>query len=275
MELLNFLFFQKAVVSCLLVGISCGLVGVWVLIMKISFIGVAISHAAFAGALLALLLGKPIVSFAFLFSLGAAGILGPLSDRGQLHPETSIGIIFSTTLGLSFLFMGLLPEAKSQALNLLWGSILTLEFSDILILFLTTFFTLAATIIFFKEIQAVIFNRELAKAVGISATLFFYLTLFLSGSVVTSCLKSVGGLLVFSLIINPAASAYQITYSLKKMYILSCVFGIISGLIGLFISTILNLPVGASIVLVSSLIFLVSNIFSPKRRNGTEKKVFQ
>jgi manganese/iron transport system permease protein len=272
MDLINFTFFQKALAACVLAGIACGIAGVWIVVMKISFIGVAISHAAFAGALLALVLDKPVVLFSFIFSLLACAVLGPLSDRGQLHPETSIGIIFSSTLGLAFLFMGILPEGKSQALNLLWGSVLTVNFQDIIMLFATTLLVSLTAILFYKELQSVIFNRELAKASGIAASFFFYLLLFMTGTTVSATLKSVGGLLVFALIINPAAAAYQITYSMKKMYLLSIFFAVVSGWTGLFAASILNLPAGACIVIVSSIIFAVSVIFSPKR---TGKNAFK
>lgn len=269
MELIGLAFFQRALFAALIAGIACGIAGVWIVTMRISFIGVAISHAAFAGALSGLILGKSPVLFAFLFSFLACAVLGPLSDKGQLHPDTSIGIIFSSTLGLAFLFMGILPEAKSQALNLLWGSILTATYRDIILLIITSCLLTVFTILFYKEIQSVIFNRELAKASGIPATIFFYLILFLTGITVSSTLKSVGGLLVFALVVNPAASAYQITYSMKKMYFLSSLFGILSGWGGLFLSAKFNLPAGASIVIVSTVIFILSVIFSPKRvRNG-------
>jgi manganese/iron transport system permease protein len=265
MELLNLAFFQKALVACLFAGVACGIVGVWIVIMKISFIGVAISHAAFAGALLALVLGKPVLLFSFIFTLFACSVLGPLSDKGQLHPETSIGIIFSSTLGMAFLFMGMLPEGKSQALNLLWGSVLTVNTLDIRILFITSMLVTLVSILFYKEIQSVVFNRELAKASGIAASLFFYLLLFLTGATVSATLQSVGGLLVFALIINPAASAYQITYSMKKMYLLSVLFAVTSGWVGLFLAAYFNLSAGASIVVVSSIIFILTVVFSPKR----------
>ncbi|MBN1444601.1 MAG: metal ABC transporter permease [Candidatus Omnitrophica bacterium] len=272
MDLINFAFFQKALIACLLAGTACGIVGVWIVIMRISFIGVAISHAAFAGALLALVLDKPVVLFSFIFSLLACAVLGPLSDRGQLHPETSIGIIFSSTLGLAFLFMGILPEGKSQALNLLWGSILTVTLQDVILLAATAIFASLTAIFLYKEIQSVIFNRELAKASGIAASIFFYLLLFFTGAAVSTTITSVGGLLVFALIINPAAAAYQITYSMKKMYLLSVSFAVLSGWTGLFLASILNLPAGACIVIVSSIIFAVSVIFSPKRirKNASE-----
>ncbi|MCK9266394.1 metal ABC transporter permease [bacterium] len=265
MELIKLAFFQKALLACLFAGVACGIVGVWIVIMKISFIGVAISHAAFAGALLALVLGKPVLLFSFIFTLFACSVLGPLSDKGQLHPETSIGIIFSSTLGMAFLFMGMLPEGKSQALNLLWGSVLTVNSLDIRVLFITSKLVTLVSILFYKEIQSVVFNRELAKASGIAASLFFYLLLFLTGATVSATLQSVGGLLVFALIINPAASAYQITYSMKKMYLLSVLFAVISGWVGLFLAAYFNLSAGASIVIVSSIIFILTVVFSPKR----------
>ncbi|HNS32937.1 MAG TPA: metal ABC transporter permease [bacterium] len=271
MELFEFAFFQKAFLACLLAGTACGIVGVWIVIMKISFIGVAISHAAFAGALFALVFDKPVIFFSFLFCLAACAILGPLSDKGHLHPETSIGIIFSSTLGMAFLFMGLLPEGKSQALNLLWGSVLTVGAKDIGLLAVTSVAVILAVVLFFKEIQSVIFNRELAKASGIAASIFFYFLLVLTGAAVSSTLQSVGGLLVFALIINPAAAAYQITYSMKKMYFLSVFFAVFSGWTGLFAAAAFNLPAGASIVIVSSAVFALAVIFSPKR---TAKKVF-
>jgi manganese/iron transport system permease protein len=265
MEFLEFAFFQKALLACLLAGIACGIVGVWIVVMKISFIGVAVSHAAFAGALLALVTGKPVMLFSFLFSMAACAVLGPLSDKGQLHPETSIGIIFSSTLGLAFVFMGMLSEGKSQALNILWGSVLTVGAQDLGMLAVTAVVVILAATLFYKEIQSVIFSRELAKASGVAASVFFYLILFLAGASVSSSLKSVGGLLVFALIINPAAAAYQVTYSMKKMYWLSSFFAVLSGWSGLFIAASFNLPAGASIVLVSSVLFALAVLFSPKR----------
>jgi manganese/iron transport system permease protein len=129
-----------------------------------------------------------------------------------------------------------------------------------------SFLTILLSILFFKEIQAVIFQREIAASVGIPERAIYYGLLFLSGAVVTSNLNTVGGLLIFSLLINPAAAAYQLTYSLKKMFLLSGFFGVLSCLLGLFFSYLFNFPSGAVIIITSSLIFLFSFIFSPKKR---------
>jgi manganese/iron transport system permease protein len=124
----------------------------------------------------------------------------------------------------------------------------------------------ALVVLFYKEIQAVIFNREIALAVGIPASLILYGILFLTGSTITVSLSPIGGLLIFSLIINPAAAAYQLTYSLKKMFLLSAIFGVVSGWIGLLASYLFNVPSGAAIIVTSSLIFGLAALFSPKRK---------
>ncbi len=273
LSIFGYQFMQNAILSALLGGIACATIGVFVVLMHMPFIGVAMSHAAFAGALLGLWLGfNPLVG-AFTFSLLSAAIIGPLADRGELSPETSLGVIFSLMLGLAFLFMGLMPDTKSGAFELLWGSILTNTSGDIILLAVVTVVVVGLVLIFYKEIQATIFHRNLALAVGLPATLILYGILFLTGATITASLRSIGGLLIFSLILNPAAAAYQLTYSMKRMFLLSAGFGVLAGWAGLLISYLLNIPSGATIVITSSVIFMVAAIFSPKRRvKGRQKK---
>jgi manganese/iron transport system permease protein len=235
------------------------------------------AHAAFAGALLGLFLGfNPLIG-AFVVSIAAAAVIGPLADRGQLNPDTSIGVLFSLMLGLAFLLIGLMSGSKSGALDLLWGSILTNTRMDIVLLSIVAVIVVALVILFYKEIQATVFHRDLALSVGIPATIILYGILFLTGATITVTLRSIGGMLIFSLILNPAAAAYQLTYSMKRMFILAAVFGVLSGWIGLLFSYLFDIPSGATIVVTSSLIFLVSTIFSPKKKvkNWKEKSLVE
>ncbi|WP_207707584.1 metal ABC transporter permease [Desulfofundulus thermobenzoicus] len=266
LSILSYQFMQNAILAGLLGGVACSLIGVFVVTMNLSFIGVAISHAAFAGALCGTWLGFNPLAGAFLFSLVAAAVIGPLADRGEFNPDTPIGIIFSVTMGMAFLFMGLLPGPKTQALELLWGSILTVNDRDLLLLAVVAAVVVSLVVLFFKEIQAVIFHREVALAVGIPASLIFYGLLFLTGVVITVSLRSIGGLLIFNLILNPAAAAYQLTYNLRLMFILSSLFGVLSTWTGLFLSAMFDLPSGATIVIVSGVIFVIAASFSPKRK---------
>jgi len=257
---------QNAILTGVLGGIACSIIGVFVVLMHMPFIGVCMSHAAFAGAMLGLLLGFNPLLGAFGLSLAAAAIVGPLADRGELNPETSVGVIFSLMLGLSFLFIGLMQGTKSSALELLWGNILTNTRSDIILLTVVAFVVVALVIVFFKEIQATVFNRDMALSVGIPAVIILYGILFLTGATITVTLRSIGGILIFSLILNPAAAAYQLTYSMKKMFLLSAGFGVLASIAGLFLSYFFDLPSGATIVVTSSVIFLLAVIFSPKRK---------
>jgi manganese/iron transport system permease protein len=266
LSILGYSFMQNAFIAGLLGALACSTVGVFVVTMRLSFIGVCIAHAAFAGSLLGIWLGFNPLIVALLFSLLAAAIIGPLADRGELNPDTSVGIIFSLMLGLAFLFIGLMPGAKTEALNMLWGSILTVGQEDLIFLAVVAAIVVGLVVIFYKEIQAVICHREVALAVGVPATIIFYGLLFLTGATITASLRSIGGLLIYCLILNPAAAAYQLTYSLKRMFILSAVFGIVSCWGGLLASYFLDIPAGASIVVVSSIAFGLATAFSPKRK---------
>jgi manganese/iron transport system permease protein len=266
LSILQYHFMQNAILAGLLGGITCSVVGVFVVTMHLSFIGVCIAHAAFAGALLGLWLGfNPLIG-ALLFSLASAAVIGPVADRGELNPDTSIGIVFSLMLGLAFLFMGLMPGARTEALNLFWGSILTVTQQDIIFLAVVTGAIIGLVIAFYKEIQAVICHRGVALAVGIPATIVFYGLLFSTGVTITASLQTIGGLLIYSLILNPAAAAYQLTYSLKKMLLIAVAFGVVSCWAGLAASYLLDIPSGAAIVITSAIIFGLATAFSPKRK---------
>jgi manganese/iron transport system permease protein len=266
LSILHYHFMQNAILAGLFGGITCSVVGVFVVTMHLSFIGVCIAHAAFAGALLGLLLGfNPLIG-ALLFSLASAAIIGPMADRGELNPDTSIGIVFSLMLGLAFLFMGLMHGARTEALNLFWGSILTVTRQDIVFLAAVTGVIGALVAVFYKEIQAVICHRQVALAVGIPATAIFYGLLFSTGVTITASLQSIGGLLIYCLLLNPAAAAYQLTYSLKNMLLIAVAFGVVSCWAGLAVSYLLNVPSGATIVITSAVIFGLATAFSPKRK---------
>lgn len=265
-EIFHYHFIQRALIASVVGGAACGIVGVWVVMMRIPFVGVAMSHAAFAGAIFGLLLHIHPLLMAIIFCCASTALIGPIADRGDFDPNISIGIIFAVVLGLAFLGMGMIPGPKTEALNFIWGNILIISSGDVLLLLLITIITIMFLMFLYKEIQAILFNRELARASGIPEKVLFYCLLFLCGMTVTFNLNIIGGLLVFSLIVNPPSAAFQLTYDLRTMYILSIIFGISSCLMGLLFSYLFNVPSGAVIIIVSSLIFGISLVFSPKRK---------
>ncbi|MFA7693825.1 MAG: metal ABC transporter permease [Candidatus Hydrogenedentes bacterium] len=262
-------YLQNAVLAGFFSGALCGISGVFLVAMGASFLGICIAHAAFAGALLGLLTGLSPMACAMLFSLGAAAVIGPLSDRGALRPDTSIGILFSVMIGLAFLFMGLMPGGRPEALSLFWGAILTVSRGSVWLLACALAIVLLLITLFYRQIHVVACHRNVAAAAGIPAALYFYLMLSVSGVAISVSLPSVGGLLVYSLVVNPAAAAYQLTYNFKLLLFLAALFGIAACWLGLFLSFIFNAPAGAVIVLTSACIFALACVVSPKRKGAS------
>jgi len=263
---LSYGFMQRALLAGLLSGMVCGLAGVFVVLLRISFVGVCIAHAALAGALGSVFFGFSPLPGAMILSLVAAAAISPLAGRGGIAPDTATGVVFSVMLSVSMLALGLLPGARSDGLGLIWGSIMTVSVGDLCFLAAVAAPFLLFLLFLFKEVQAVLCHKDVALAAGIPADVISQAMLLLLGAVIAAGMKAVGGLLIYSLIITPAAAAYQLTYRLKTMFVLSALFGMIACQVGIWGSYVLGWPSGATIVLAATCILLVCVAVSPKRR---------
>jgi manganese/iron transport system permease protein len=268
LEGLTYLPIERALFACVLCGLSCSLLSVFIVLMRMPLIGVSMSHAAFAGAVFGMIFGIDPAISGFALCLAVAGILGPCSDRINMAPENVLGIFFSFLMGIAFLGMGILTRTKAGALNLMWGNLFSLSRGDLVILTIVASLLLLFILLFFKEIRAVLFHRRLAAASGAPERFIYYALLFLVGAVVSSNLSTVGGLLIFSLLIQPGATALQLAYDLRLFFLIAAVAGIAACVSGLLISYIFDLPSGASVVLMTTAIFALAHIFSPKRRSA-------
>jgi len=271
---LDLAIIQRALIGCLLAGVINGLVGVFVVKMKLTSIGYCMSHAAFAGAALGIILSADPLITALLFSAMVASIIGPVSDKAKLHADAIISIAFLLNMALAFIFLNLIPGIRlsSEVTSILWGSVISVSYNNIVYLSSLCFMTAAVIYLLWKEFLAIMFNRKLAEADGINTRPFVYFIILLAGIVVTLSLKLVGGLLVFALLFNPAATSLQFLYDMKKIIVFSPILGAITCVSGLLLSLILDWPVGSCIVIVSTLMFALAVLFSPKRRRGGEEK---
>ncbi len=270
MTSLPLLFLLPSILGAVLAGFVCSTMGTFVVRMNLSSIGYCMSHAAFAGAAFGILFSiDPMISAVF-FAFATALILGPLSEKARLESNVVIGFLFSVMIALGFIFLSLKPgeAATGRALSILWGSLFSVSYDNVLLLLLLSFVLLVFVLVFYKELVAVMFHRKLAESAGINTKLFYFAVLFFTGFAVALSLKLVGGLLVFALIVNPTSTAYQFFYDFKKIMIFSPLIGIMSCLIGFYVSLILDFPIGAAIVVVSASIFAVSLLVSPKRKKG-------
>jgi len=260
----------KAFLSCILIGVLTGLMGVFVVRMRLSAIGYSMSHGAFAGAALGVAISiNPLIS-SILFAFLVALVIGPVADKAKLHPDTITSIIFPLNMALAFIFLTLTPEIglTSQVANVLWGSIISITRGDLVYMITLCAVTLSIIYFVWKELFAIMYNRKMAEADGINTKIFVYLIIMLSGVVITLSLKLVGGLLIYALLFNPASTALQFLDDMRKVVLASPVIGVSTNLLGLATSLILDLPVGSCIVLVSTTVFALSVAASPKRRRS-------
>ena len=269
---LGFNIIGRAFASCILIGFLTGLMGVFVVRMRLSAIGYSMSHGAFAGAALGVATSINPLLCAMLFAFLVAFLIGPVADKARLHPDTITSIVFPLNMALAFVFLTLTPEIglTSQVANVLWGSIISITNSDLV--YMITICAVTVSIIYFtwKELFSIMYNRKLAEADGVNTKLFVYLIILLSGVVTTFSLKLVGGLLIYALLFNPASTALQFLSDMRKVIVVSPIIGVITNLLGLYASLHLNLPVGSCIVLVSTSFFALSVLVSPKRRRSVE-----
>jgi ABC-type Mn2+/Zn2+ transport system permease subunit len=262
-----------SIIGAILAGFVCSTMGVFVVRMNLASIGILMSHAAFAGAAFGLMISIDPMIGAIFFSFVTALILGPLSEKARLQSNVVIGFLFSFMIALAFIFLNYIPGHASSgtALRILWGSILSVNYNDLLFLSMLSFILIIFIFLFYKELIAVMFNKKLAESSGVNTRLFYFAVLFLTGFAVSLSLRIVGGLLVFALIINPTSTVYQFFYDFKKILIFSPLIGVISCLVGFYLSLITDFPIGASIVIISALFFAVAIAVSPKRKKGKSK----
>jgi ABC-type Mn2+/Zn2+ transport system permease subunit len=253
-----------------LTGAACGLLGTFVVRLRLSSLGFTMSHAAFAGAALGLALGIEPLTLALVGAILTAAVLGPIAERAKLPAEVITGVLFPLTMALGLIFLSLAPGTamSSSALGLLWGSLFAMTREDLFRL-LGLAGAIALTVwLFFKEFQALLFDRKLAEESGVPTRPFYYLILFLTGVTIALALRLVGGLLVFVLLQSPAATAFQFFYDLKKIFFWAALFGVIYAGAGLGLSFAFDLPLGSAIVLISTLGFGLAVWRSSKRRRA-------
>lgn len=258
MGIFQYEFIRNAVIAAVLVNIACGIVGTYVVIKKIVFISGGISHAAFGGIGLGYLLGiNPIVA-AIPFSLLSAITIGLISKRSKLSEDAAIGIIWAVGMASGIIFINLTPGYAPDLFSYLFGNILTIPVSDLYIMLVMDFIIILIVVLFFKEFNAASFDEEFSTVIGIPNRILYLVLLCMVALSAVVLIRIVGIILVIALLTIPSSICRQFTYNMKKLIISSIVTGIILTITGLWISYLLDLASGATIILLLALVFLLS-----------------
>lgn len=258
---------QKPVIAAILIGVICSIIGVFIILRGMIFLGEAIAHSAFAGAALAILLGynDPIM-FILVFGIVTAVGVNYINEKNLMNDDVIIGISFTSFMALAILFIGMMDSYSSNVQSILFGSILFITDRNFFLLIIFTIVISLTIVGLKKELYFISFNEDLARSSGINVSRINYIFMILIALAIDVSITAIGAILVFAMLITPAAAAFQWTYKLNRMLILAITFGVISSFGGLFLSFIYDLPSGATTVLLATSIFIISFILSPKHR---------
>lgn len=258
-EFLSYTFIQRALLAGMLVAVAAALLGVFVVLRRMSFFSDAIAHASLAGVAIGLLLQlQPTVgaiAVSLVIAMGMAGLL----RRRTLSADTIIGVLFSTSLALAVFIISTLPRARADLNSLLFGDILAVMPEDIYLAAALLMATIGFMYFFARPMIVMTFNRELAEVErGKIIKRVDYTFLGLLALTIAISLKMIGAILVSALIIIPAATAQNVSRDLRQMFLYSILVAMASVLLGLILSFSFNSPSGSTIVLTSGVFFLLS-----------------
>jgi manganese/iron transport system permease protein len=254
-------------------GASTGMLGVYIVGMRIPFLGVCVSHAALAGAVfgsLAGLSGPMLLVPALVGAVAMAMVFGLLDpEKIRVDSNVLLGVFFSLTMGLAFLGIGMFSlygKSDNDVRNLLWGSLNFCRWRDVCLMSATGLAMVGFVLVFYKEMRAIMFSRLHARAAGIHVTLVWTIFLILISAVMTVNFQTVGGLMIYSLMANPAAAAFQLVRGHGRSLLLASAFGAMSGLGGFLIAAMTDLPSGAVIVIFSSVLVALAALIAHLHR---------
>lgn len=263
-DLLNYEFLQKALFTSIMVGIICGVIGSFIVLRGMALIGDAISHAVLPGVAISYMLGINFFYGAVVTGMLTAVGIGYINQNSRIKNDSAIGIVFSAAFALGVI---LIARANSSIdLNrILFGNVLSVRSSDMWMTLIIGAIVLLTVVFFYKELLVSTFDPTFAASYGLPNKLIHYVIMILLTMVTVASLQTVGIILVVAMLITPASTAYLLTNRLWVMILLAAFFGALSSIIGLYFSFVYNLSSGATIVLVSTALFLLSFLFSPKQ----------
>jgi ABC-type Mn2+/Zn2+ transport system permease subunit len=265
LELFTYDFMQRSLLAAAMVGGLCSVIGVFVVLRGLAFVGAGTAHAAFAGVALGYLIGWPPLLLAVFFGLATVWITGWVEEQGRMKLDVSIGILYTTTMALAILFIGLMKTYNAEVYGYLFGNVLSVTTEELRTIAVLSVVVIGTIILFSKELYFIAFDQEMAEASGVPARRIFFLLLTLVALTVVVSLKTVGAILVFAMVLIPASTAYQLTHSLSTLTWYSVLIGVGCSVGGVLLSAIWDIPSGPSIVLLSTLLFFVAVLLSPKK----------
>lgn len=257
-------FMQRGLVAAILVGIVCAVMGTFVVLKGLAFIGDAVSHAAFPGLVIAFMIGAPLYLGGAIAAVGTALAIGAVSRRSRLRFDTSVGVLFAGTFALGILLFSTIENYVADLLGYLLGNVLGIGIGDLVQVALLGIVVLAIVIVIRKELLYATFDPLGAAASGLPVARLEYLLLALLGVTIVVSIQAVGIVMVVAMLVTPPATAQLLVDRFERLMVVAAALATLAAVSGLYLSFYLNLASGASIVLIETVYFLVALALGPR-----------
>lgn len=269
--LIEYEYLSRALITSVLVGALCGIVGSFTILRGLALMGDAVSHAVLPGIATSFLLGIGIFPGALAAGLLTTVGIGYVHQNSRLKNDAALGIVFTTMFALGVVLVSLAPS--STDLNkILFGNVLAVRPTDMWSTLAIGTVVLLTILALYKELKVSSFDPTMAAAYGLSTKAMYYLLMTMLTLVTVASLQTVGVILVVAMLIIPASAAYLLTERLSRMIFLSAAIGVFSAVAGLYFSYRHNLPSGAVIVLAAACVFALSFVLAP--RHGLVRRLW-
>ncbi len=260
-------FMVRALIAATLIGLVCSIIGVYVVLRNMSFIGDGLAHASFAGIVIAYLLKFDLYVGGLIFTILTALGIGAVAKKSEVSLDTTIGVFFTAAFALGIALISRVRTYVVDLQDFLFGNILAIDRTDLIIITALVIAVLLVVMALYKELLFSSFDPVSAAASGLPVDTLTYVLLVMLAVTIIVSLQAAGIVLVAALLVTPAATAYQLTNRFAPMMTISAAIGVGSGIAGLYFSYYLNMASGATIVLVATACFFLAMAFSPKRRS--------
>jgi len=259
-ELFHYRFFVTALLTAVLASISCGIVGTYIVSKRKVFISDGITHASFGGIGIAFYMGiNPIVGAVIFAIISALGIEF-ISKKGDIREDSAIGMIWSLGMALGIIFIFITPNYAPNLMSFLFGNILTVTSTEVLLMFALTAIISLFFYFFYKTILFIAFDEEYARTHRLPVQMFNYLMIALIALCIVLNIRTTGIILVLSFLTIPQSTANIFTRNFSSIIFYSICFGIAGSVMGLLLSYYFNIPSGACIIFVFVIVFICAKV---------------
>ena len=265
LEVLQYDFIQNALIAGVLISIAAGIIGSLVVVNKITFLTGGIAHSSYGGIGLAIYLGLPVLFGATVFAVLTAVIIAIITLNNRNRIDAIIGMMWASGMAIGIIFVDLTPGYNVDLMSYLFGSIIAVSNDDLIYMTALDIFIVSTVVFFYKQILAVSYDSEFATLRGINVKFFYTLILILAALCVVAAIKAVGLILVIALLTIPTYLAESFASRLSTMMVISSILATIFTILGLVVSYIYDISLGASIIMVAVVILAFVKLIKFKR----------